>query len=96
MSVSSDLPGRGHRLRAFGLLGAVLCAGLAAALWFGANVAGARECHGNGYGLSVEGGTTMTEQGCVVSVPTKDGVVRAALPTRADIRPYPRGHDDHT
>jgi hypothetical protein len=78
--VESD--NRAHNLRVLGLTGALLCAGLSALLWLGADVLGTKECMETGYGLGVEGGgSLMTEQGCELTVPTTMGMVSGVLPT---------------
>ena len=78
-------PGRARFLRLTGLVGALVCAGLAALMWLSADVMGTRECMDNAYGLGVEGGgISMTEQGCEVTVPTTSGLVSGVLPTLSE------------
>jgi hypothetical protein len=73
---------RARQLRMMGVTGALLCAGLAALLWLGADVLGTKECMETGYGLGVEGGgSLMTEEGCELTVPTTMGMVSGVLPT---------------
>jgi hypothetical protein len=68
------------------IVGSVFLVLLALALWVGAGAVGARECLDTGYGFAVEGGSVnMTDAGCQVTVPTRDGqVVSAPLPSRHD------------
>ena len=68
------------------LVGSMFLVFVALALWVGAGAVGARECLDTGYGLAVEGGSVdMTDAGCQVTVPTRDGpVVSAPLPSRHD------------
>jgi hypothetical protein len=82
----NQVPGRARHLRMMGLTGALLLAGLAALLWLGADVTGTKECMANAYGLGVEGGgTSMTEAGCQVTVPTTtSGLVSGVLPTLSE------------
>ncbi|MFF3286206.1 hypothetical protein [Streptomyces sp. NPDC003023] len=76
---------RSRLLRSVGLAGALMLAVLAALLWFGADAIGSRQCMEDGHGLLVEGGgTSMTEQGCEVTVPTASGSLTASLPTLSE------------
>jgi hypothetical protein len=70
---------RARRLRVLGLAGALLCAAVAAVLWFVAGAVAGRECLDSGYGLADS--VTMTEAGCEVTVRTADGPRSAVLPT---------------
>lgn len=79
-----DYPGadRIRLLRRAGLASALVLAVLSALLWFGANAIGAKRCMDDGHGMLVEGGgTSMTERGCEVTVPTTAGRVTGLLPT---------------
>lgn len=78
-----NAPDPNRVLRRAGLIGSLLVATTAGVLWLGADVVGTRECMDHAYGLGVEGGgSTMTEKGCEVTVPTTTmGPVTAALPT---------------
>ncbi|MFJ5731526.1 hypothetical protein [Streptomyces paradoxus] len=76
---------RSRPLLRAGLAGALLLVILAALLWFGANAIGAKRCMEDGHGLLVEGGgTSMTERGCEVSVPSTAGRVTGLLPTLSE------------
>ncbi|MEV8312250.1 hypothetical protein AB0P36_34390 [Streptomyces flavidovirens] len=82
-----DHPGadRSRLLRRAGLAGALLLAVVATLLWLGANAIGAKQCIEDGHGLLVEGGgTSMTERGCEVTVPTTAGRLTGLLPTLSE------------
>lgn len=76
-------PGRARHLRVLGLTSTFVLAALAALLWLGAYAVGTKRCMDNGYGLGVPGGgISMTEEGCVITIPTTtSGVVSGAPPT---------------
>lgn len=80
MVESQHASGALRRLRVRGLVGFLLCAGLAGLLWVGADAVGTRECFDTAYGLPAERGG-MTERGCEVTIATRVGPVTTVLPT---------------
>lgn len=74
-------PDRARRLRVMGLIGTLLCAGLAGLLWLGADVLGTKECLDNGYGLPADSMGMTKEGDCQITVSTTYGAVTGVLPT---------------
>lgn len=69
-------------LRRVGLTAALGLIALAALLWFIADATATKECFDTGYGLGDS--TSMTEQGCEVTVRAADGIRSAVLPTLSE------------